>query len=38
MELRLLRQIINSAMIVTWTFGILLVLTPGVIDWRPGWW
>jgi putative membrane protein len=38
MERRLLRQIINPAMIATWTFGILLVLTPGVIDWSWGWW
>ena len=30
MERRLLKQIINPAMIATWTFGILLVLTPGV--------
>ena len=38
MERRLLRQIVNPAMIATWTFGILLVLTPGVIDWSWGWW
>jgi putative membrane protein len=38
MEQRLLRQIINPAMIATWSFGILLVLTPGVIDWSAGWW
>jgi protoporphyrinogen IX oxidase len=38
MERRLLRQIINPAMIATWTFGVLLVLTPGVIDWSWGWW
>jgi putative membrane protein len=38
MERRLLRQIINPAMIATWSFGILLVLTPGVIDWSAGWW
>jgi protoporphyrinogen IX oxidase len=38
MERRLLRAIINPAMIATWTFGILLVLTPGVIDWSAGWW
>jgi protoporphyrinogen IX oxidase len=38
MEYRLLKQIINPAMIATWTFGILLVLTPGVIDWSWGWW
>ena len=25
-------------MIAAWTFGILLVLTPGVIDWSAGWW
>ncbi len=38
MERRLLRQIVNPAMIATWTFGILLVLTPGVLDWSAGWW
>ncbi|APH55765.1 putative membrane spanning protein [Granulibacter bethesdensis] len=38
MERRLLKQIINPAMISTWFFGILLVLTPGVIDWAQGWW
>jgi putative membrane protein len=38
MEQRLLRQIINPAMMATWTFGILLVLTPGVIDWAWHWW
>jgi len=38
MEYRLLRQIINPAMIATFLFGILLTLTPGVIDWSWGWW
>ena len=38
MEYRLLRQIINPAMITTWSFGILLVLTPGIIDWFSAWW
>lgn len=38
MERRLLKQIINPAMIATFVFGILLVLTPGVIDWTWGWW
>lgn len=38
MEYRLLKQIINPAMIATWVFGVLLVLTPGVIDWSSGWW
>lgn len=39
MERRLLKQIINPAMIATWVFGIFLVLTPGVVDWgQDGWW
>ena len=39
MERRLLKQIINPAMIATWLFGLMLVLTPGVIDWaHDGWW
>jgi putative membrane protein len=38
MERRLFKQIMNPAMMATWTFGILLVLTPGVIDWHAGWW
>jgi putative membrane protein len=28
----------TPAMIATWLFGVLLVLTPGVIDWVAGWW
>ena len=39
MERRLLKQIMNPAMIAAWTFGVLLLLTPGVIDWkRDHWW
>jgi len=38
MERRLLRAIINPAMGAAWLFGIMLVLTPGVIDWSAGWW
>jgi putative membrane protein len=38
MERRLLRQIINPAMTVTWVFGVVLVLTPGVLGWSAGWW
>ena len=38
MEYRLLRQIINPAMIATWTFGVMLLLTPGIIDWSAPWW
>ena len=32
MEAKLLRLIMNPAMIATWVLGILLVLTPGVVD------
>ncbi len=38
MERRLLKQIINPAMIITWVFGILLILTPGAVDWSAPWW
>ncbi len=38
MERRLLKQIMNPAMLASWGFGLLLVLTPGVIDWHAGWW
>jgi len=38
MERRLLKQINNPAMIATWVLGMLLVLTPGIIDWSAGWW
>jgi len=38
MERRLLKQITTPAMLTTWIFGILLVLTPGVLDWGWGWW
>lgn len=37
MELKLLRVIMNPAMIATWVFGLLLVLTPGVVDWGAIW-
>ena len=38
MERRLLRQIMNPAMIASFGFGILLILTPGAVDWHAGWW
>lgn len=38
MERRLLKQIMNPAMVATWGFGILLVLTPGAVDWSAPWW
>ena len=37
MERRLLKQIINPAMIATWVFGLLLVMTPGVVDHSSFW-
>ncbi len=37
MERRLLRSIINPAMGATFFFGILLLLTPGIVDWGTGW-
>ncbi len=38
MEARLLGRIALPAMLATWGFGILLVLTPGAVDWHAGWW
>lgn len=38
MERRLFKQITTPAMISTFAFGILLVGTPGIIDWHEGWW
>lgn len=37
MERRLLRGIMNPAMIATYVFGILLAVTPGIVDWSSGW-
>ncbi|GAB4381927.1 CopD family protein [Albidovulum sp.] len=37
MERRLLRLIMNPAMIATWTFGLMLVFTPGIVDWSSLW-
>jgi protoporphyrinogen IX oxidase len=37
MERRLLRAIMNPAMVAVFVFGALLVLTPGVVDWASGW-
>jgi len=39
MERRLLKQIMLPAMLATWVLGVLLVLTPGVVDWSGfNWW
>jgi len=37
MERRLLRGIMNPAMIATWIFGLCLVITPGIVDWGAIW-
>lgn len=37
MQDKLLRVIMNPAMIVTWLAGLTLVLTPGVVDWASIW-
>lgn len=37
MERRLLRAIMNPAMIATWIFGLALVFTPGIVDWSMIW-
>ncbi|MBC7140993.1 MAG: protoporphyrinogen oxidase HemJ [Rhodobacteraceae bacterium] len=37
MERRLLRAIMNPAMVATWVFGLLLVFTPGIVDWGSVW-
>ena len=37
MERRLLRAIMNPAMIATFFFGGLMLGTPGLIDWGSGW-
>ena len=37
MEDKLLRLIMNPAMIATWVFGLALVFTPGIVDWSEIW-
>lgn len=37
MERRLLKAIMTPAMIATWVFGLLLVSSPGVVDWSAPW-
>lgn len=38
MESKLLRLIMNPAMIVTWIFGLMMLLTPGLISWSQDFW
>lgn len=37
MEQKLLRVIMNPAMVATWVLGLLLVMTPGIVDWSAVW-
>lgn len=37
MEVRLFRAIMNPAMIAVWIFGLMLVFTPGIVDWSSAW-
>ncbi|TRW98788.1 protoporphyrinogen oxidase HemJ [Paracoccus sp. M683] len=37
MERKLLRLIMNPAMIVAWIAGLCLVFTPGIVDWSSVW-
>lgn len=37
MERKLLKFIMNPSMIAVWLFGLLLVLTPGIVDWGSVW-
>jgi protoporphyrinogen IX oxidase len=37
MEMKLIRMIMNPAMISTWCFGLALVFTPGIVDWSMVW-
>lgn len=37
MERKLLKVIMNPASIATWLFGLMLVFTPGIVDWSMVW-
>lgn len=37
MEYKLLRFIMNPAMIVAWICGLIMVFTPGIVDWSWFW-
>ncbi len=37
MEVKLFRLIMNPAMVATWVFGLMLVFTPGIVDWSEYW-
>ena len=37
MESKLYKLIMRPAMLASWLFGLILALTPGVVDWGFGW-
>ena len=37
MESKLLRVIMAPAMVVSWLAGLMLVMTPGIVDWSMAW-
>ncbi|MHC0052033.1 CopD family protein [Actibacterium sp. D379-3] len=37
MELKLYRYIMNPSMIAVWLFGLMLIFTPGIVDWSAVW-
>lgn len=37
MERRLLRAIMNPAMVAAYLFGAAVLFTPGIVDWQAGW-
>jgi putative membrane protein len=37
MERKLYKQIMTPAMLTTFAFGIVLALTPGLVNWHQGW-
>jgi putative membrane protein len=37
MERKLYKQIMTPALLTTFAFGIMLALTPGLVDWHRGW-
>jgi len=37
MEYKLLRVIMNPAMVASWVFGLMLVFTPGIVSWTSVW-
>ncbi|MBN2907318.1 MAG: CopD family protein [Rhodobacteraceae bacterium] len=37
MEMKLYRYIMNPSVIAVWIFGLMLVFTPGIVDWGTIW-